>query len=78
MPTYVECVCCCEYPKVVSTKEADVDEAPKCITDHPRFTEVCLSVFALKVAYYQYKQEWGANRTPKPLFKYAFYCNEII
>ncbi|VDI42345.1 Hypothetical predicted protein [Mytilus galloprovincialis] len=59
MPSAKECVCCCEISKIVDVKNEHPDTA--CITDHPGFHPVCLDIHVLKVAYYQYRQQYGEH-----------------
>lgn len=60
MPTAVECNCCKEMDEVMQR----VDELPQpvgCITDHPGLEPVCLNVHVLRVATFQYQQQYGAG-----------------
>jgi len=57
MPTARECVCFLEISKVVDVKN-ETDNI-QCITDHPGFHPVCLDEYVLRVAYYQYRQQYG-------------------
>jgi hypothetical protein len=34
-------------------------EQPSCITDHPGFKAVCLNVWVLQAAWYQFRQQYG-------------------
>ena len=58
MPTRQECVCCCDIVEVQLKKET-TDEAIQCITLHPGFEAVCLNVWVLQTAYYDYHQHYG-------------------
>ncbi|KAK3587054.1 hypothetical protein CHS0354_008082 [Potamilus streckersoni] len=57
MPTSRECVCCCDVEKVTSV--CNGYQGIQYITDHPGFRPVCLDIHVLKVAYYQYRQQFG-------------------
>ena len=56
MPTVDECVCCCEYDNIERKLEESVTSC-KCITEHEGFEPVCLNVWVLQTAYFQYRQE---------------------
>ena len=58
MPTLKECLCCQEIAQVVN-KMRMTTVAMQCITDHPGFTTVCLDVWVLQTAYFQYQQQYG-------------------
>ena len=57
MPTARECVCYLDISKVGDVKN-ETDNI-QCITDHPGFHPVCLDEYVLRVAYYQYRQQYG-------------------
>ncbi|XP_076090326.1 uncharacterized protein LOC143062546 [Mytilus galloprovincialis] len=59
MPSARECVCCCEVSKIDDVKNEHTDTA--CITDNPGFHPLCLDTHVLKVAYYQYRQQYGEH-----------------
>ncbi|XP_063447183.1 uncharacterized protein LOC134726698 [Mytilus trossulus] len=49
-----------------SGSDEELEEATEhpdtaCITDHPGFHPVCLDIHVLKVAYYQYRQQYGEH-----------------
>lgn len=56
MPTGEECICCCEIAWVADKLEGT--GAPS-IIEHKGFNVVCLNVWMLQTAYYQYKQQYG-------------------
>ena len=59
-----ECVCCKEIIKMV--EKIDEVEGPvlcTCITQHSGFEAVCLNVWVLQTAYYQYRQHYGSVST---------------
>ena len=56
MPTGEECICCCEIARVVDKLE---EIGAPCITEHEGFNAVCLNMWTLQTAYYQYKQQYG-------------------
>ena len=55
-----ECVCCKEISRVVD-KMNEVDPSMQCITGHPGFDAVCLNVWVLQTAYFQYRQHYGSH-----------------
>ena len=55
MPTNHECVCCCEIDTVYNESENDIS----CITDHEGFESVCLNVWVLQTAYFNYRQRYS-------------------
>ena len=60
MPTVKESVCCKEIGRVVEKMDSyegadDLD----CITMHPGFRTVCLDLYVLETAYYQYRQQYA-------------------
>lgn len=68
-----ECRCCQEIEVVKAKNEEAVQiekiEKPKCITDHPGFKAVCLNVWVLQAAWFQYKQQYGDNAFQGPKHK---------
>ncbi len=71
MPTSLECVCCKEINKVVAKMGETEDEPASCITRHPEFEGMCLNVWVLQAAYYQYRQEHGMDSLPASMHEYA-------
>ena len=68
MDSALECTCCLERQQVVRLlhMHPGFNGPLQCITTHPGFEAVCLDVYVLQTAYYQYRQEHGnvlANRT---------------
>lgn len=61
MPTARECICCQESDRVNSKRESFNPDTP-CITQHPGFSSVCLDVYVLETAYYQYRSQYGELR----------------
>ena len=60
-----ECICCGEVDRVaVKIQESEL-KLPR-ITDHEGFAAVCLNVWVLQTAYYQYRQHYGSS-APKPI-----------
>ena len=64
MPTAQESVCCCEVEKIILRLQESGDKV-KCITEHQGFEPVCLNVWVLQVAYFQYRQHYGTSNVPK-------------
>lgn len=52
MDTGRECLCCEEVTSVAE-KMSEVE--------HPGFTTVCLDIWVLQTAYYQYRQHYGTH-----------------
>ena len=59
MNTSSECVCCKEISVVCGKINELGDSSIHCITEHPGFEGVCLNVWVLQAAYYQYRQHYG-------------------
>ena len=67
MPTERECVCCREYKTMMvemMNREVFPEGPIQCITMHPAFDNICLDAWVLRVAYYQYRQEYGDLNKP--------------
>jgi len=69
-----ECRCCREIQEVLKVCEEAVDEreigeVPECITRHPGFKAACLNKWVLKIAWYQYKQQYGGKGYDGPEHK---------
>ena len=54
MPTVEESICCHEIEQVSLRKEDHT-----CIIGHPGFEAGCLNVYALQIAYFAYRQDYG-------------------
>ena len=63
MSTPRECICCKEIVEVVN-KLSEVETDMTCITQHPGFASVCLDVWVLQTAYFQYRQHYGTYIAP--------------
>ena len=66
MPLAVECICCCEVERI----QQKIQEGPSqvdCITLHEGFDAVCLNVWVLQAAYFQYRQHYGNNAQQRPI-----------
>lgn len=70
METGRECLCCKEVPKIID-KMNQMDIPVKCITEHPGFEAVCLNVWVLQTAYFQYRQHYGSTTPPTTLHEYV-------
>ena len=66
MSTVLECVCCREHDKITQKMEQD-GVSDLCITQHPGFSAVCLNVWVLQAAYFQYHQEHGSLHLPSSI-----------
>ena len=58
MTTSYENLCCSEVDKVVEKKE-EGSSAVSCIIDNEGFHSVCLDVWVLQTAYFNYRQHYG-------------------
>ncbi len=67
MSTSEECVCCKEIANVVDKVNELNDSSVGCITEHPGFNSVCLDVWVLQTAYFQYRQQYGVPTIPTSL-----------
>ena len=65
MPTSAQCICCREVDRVALKIQESELKLP-CITDHEGFAAVCLNVWVLQTAYYQYRQHYGSS-APKSI-----------
>ena len=65
MDTSVECICCHEVEKIVD-KMNENDTEIDCIINHAGFDPVCLNVWVLQTAYFQYRHHYGRN-APTPI-----------
>lgn len=62
MGTGRECLCCNEIATIAEIMSELEEASLQCITEHPGFTTVCLDIWVLQTAYYQYHQHYGAHR----------------
>ena len=58
MPTSRESICFCEVERVVMKKEENASKI-SCITNHEGFGSVCLNVWVLQIAYYNYRYHYS-------------------
>ena len=61
MATAKKCICCFEIDEIME-KMSELSNPVGCITLHPGFSTVCLDVWVLQVAYFQYQQQYGRLR----------------
>jgi hypothetical protein len=62
MASNIENICCQEIAQVKDEiSGTDHDPSLLCITHHPGFSPVCLDIYVLRTAYYQYRQQYGGN-----------------
>ena len=76
METEEESSCCTESREIFSlvTKLEDPPPDITCITQHPGFEASCLNHFVLQIAYYDFRQEYGAyEATIHEQFRYCAY-----
>ena len=64
VPTSAECVFCKEIARIVAKIGEANDTAVTCVSGHPRFEGMCLSVWVLQAAYLQYRHEHGSLSSP--------------
>ncbi|XP_061190835.1 uncharacterized protein LOC133198951 [Saccostrea echinata] len=57
-PTLRESICCTEITRIDEKRTSYQKELP-CITEHPGFQSVCLDIYVLETAYYQYRSQYG-------------------
>ncbi|KAK7484629.1 hypothetical protein BaRGS_00024155 [Batillaria attramentaria] len=60
--------CCKEMNALQCAFDTSLEELGmeiSCITDHPGFAQACLSVYALKVAYLNYRTQYGKINKPQ-------------
>ena len=60
MPMIRECK---ELQRLVQKMEED-NIAEQCITLHPGFSPVCLNIWSLQAAYFNYRQQYGSQDLP--------------
>ena len=70
MPTSRECVCCAEIDEVAEKMQEGPREVT-CITEHEGFEAVCLNVWVLQAAYFQYRQHYGDDAEEKPEYEWV-------
>ena len=62
-----ECVCCQEIIPMTDKLQQLLNHGrtqqniPGCITEHPGFNEVCLGIWGLQTAYFNYRQHNRKN-----------------
>ena len=68
MSTHEESVCCREITRMIK-KLAELinhgiskEDIPVCITDHEGFHQVCIGIWGLQTAYFNYKQHNRVNK----------------
>ena len=64
MATSAKCVCCKEVTQIMAKIKEANESIISCITERPGFEAVCLNVWVLQAAYFQYRQEDGATSSP--------------
>ena len=58
MPSSTGCICCRDIDAFESKMQVGQSDI-ECITDHEGFESVCLDVWVLQTAYYNYRQKYG-------------------
>lgn len=76
MPTLDECTCCGEIDSTVR-KMNESDRPLRCITEHEGFEPVCLNVWVLQTAYFQYRQEHGDDHEGDAAHEYRT-CSNLL
>jgi len=69
-----ECICCQEVEKVKRLNESavemgELEQEPTCVTMHPGFKAVCLNIYVLRTASFQYRQQYGNKSYEGPEHK---------
>ena len=59
-------MCCAEIDKIGEKMQEGPHEV-SCITLHEGFEAVCLNVWVLQAAYFQYRQHYGNDTQDKPI-----------
>ncbi|XP_066263273.1 uncharacterized protein [Branchiostoma lanceolatum] len=59
MPTAAECLCCREVQLIDEKRNLLVRPVPECITMHEGFRSICLDIWSLQCAYFEYRQQYG-------------------
>ena len=70
MPTSRACHCVCSAE--IDELSEKMQEGPcevTCITEHEGFEAVCLNVWVLQAAYFEYRQRYGDNAREKSMHK---------
>lgn len=65
MTTGIDSVCCCEIERIVSKKDENESDI-QCIVDHEGFEPVCLNLWVLQTAYFNYRQKYGEAEEKEP------------
>ena len=86
-----ESVCCQEVPACVSINQESAEfegiAIPECITDNPVFLNICLNFWVLRLAWSQYRQQYGAKALEGPEHKkhrhvayrqFVRWCSDIL
>ena len=66
---------CCQEIEAVKQKNleavevAQLENPPSCIVNHPGFHPVCLNIWVLQTAWFQYKQQYGKDAYEGPELK---------
>ena len=66
MATPRECVCCTEIHEMMAKMQQD-NVTEQCIVFHPGFSDVCLSIWTLQAAYFNYRQHYGTGDLPSTI-----------
>ena len=56
-------MCCREIECIIQRLEED-NIATQCIILHPDYSSVCLNVWVLQAAYFNYRQHYGTRHVP--------------
>ncbi|XP_046855134.1 uncharacterized protein LOC124448167 [Xenia sp. Carnegie-2017] len=73
MDRHEECICCKEIAACRDINEESAEfegiDVPECITDNPVFQNLCLNYWVLRLAWSQYKQQYGKSAFEGPEHK---------
>ena len=63
MPTVTECICCHEI-EMIEEKIEESDSQICCIIEHKGFDAVCLNLWVLQTAFYDFRYHHGSQAMP--------------
>ena len=78
-----ESVCCQEVPACVSINQESAEfegiAIPECITDNPVFLNICLNFWVLRLAWSQYRQQYGHKKHRDVAYRqFVRWCWDIL
>ena len=64
--TSIECICCHEVDSIIK-KMYMYESELSCITEHEGFEAVCLNLWVIQAAYFNYQQHYGNDVQHRPV-----------